>query len=139
MAGMSYTILSHTADTGIEARAPDLPGLIEELATGMFALVATADGVDADRSVELSVRAETDEDLVVDVLSELLYRSEVDDIVFTGFEVTRTADDEVRVTASGVAPAAAEAAGPPIKAVTYHGLVVDETSDGLMGRVYFDV
>ena len=39
---MPYEVLSHTADSGIEATADTLPELIGVLATGMFDLMAPA-------------------------------------------------------------------------------------------------
>lgn len=83
---MSYKVLSHTADTGIEATAPSLPTLINELATGMFGLMAAVATCPHDVGVEVEVSAPTMEDLVVELLSELLYESEVQDLVLCEFE-----------------------------------------------------
>ena len=104
----------------------------------MFSLVARVDGPS-----HLAARAEVEsasiEDLVVDVLSELLYVSEVEDAVFCEFDVSVSDENTATVVARGVPLAQAEVTGPPIKAVTYHDLVVEETPDGWRGRVYFDV
>jgi SHS2 domain-containing protein len=45
----------------------------------------------------------------------------------------------IDVEAGGVPTPAVQAEGPPIKAVTYHGLVVEERDGGWFARVYFDV
>ena len=51
-----------------------------------------------------------------------------------------SADDlAVSVKADGLSVDAVESVGPPIKAVTYHDLVVAQRGDGWYGRVYFDV
>lgn len=135
---MPYTVLSHTADTGIEATAPTLEALISELAAGMFSLVARVDG-----PLEVEAKAEvaspSTEGLVVDVLSDLLYLSEVEELVFAEFQVSVAVENTATVLARGVSLEEAEVTGPPIKAVTYHDLVVEETADGWLGRVYFDV
>lgn len=133
-----YEILEHTADTGIEARTSTFAGLIGELATGMFALMAVVDPCPETGLIEVEVEGGTAEDLVVDVLSELLYRSEVEDLVLCGFE-TRVAGDSIHVTAGGAPIANVDVTGSAIKAVTYHDLVVEERDGGWFGRVYFDV
>ena len=133
-----YTILSHTADTGIAAVAPTISELLTELATGMFGLMATVANSPPHRSIEVAVRSATVEDLIVDTLSELLFRSEVDDLVFNNFDVEAT-ETSAHVVAHGVDVRAAEPSGPPIKAVTYHDLAVRRSGDTWEATVYFDV
>ena len=137
---MSYRVLSHTADTGIEATSDSLSSLVTELATGMFSLVATIEPSAAVRWAQVRVESATPEDLVVDTLSELVYLSEIEDLVFCAFKVDSSRGPlAISVEAGGVPVAAVEPSGPPIKAVTYHRLVVEEREDGWYGRVYFDV
>lgn len=135
---MPYEILSHTADTGIEATNTTLPGLVADLATGMFALMADPE-MPAEFEVEVVVSASDPEELVVDLLSELLYRSEVEDVHLVAFEVEQMGELEFKVRAQGVPLEDIELTGPPIKAVTYHEVSVEETLDGWRCRVYFDV
>lgn len=137
---MGHRILSHTADTGIEATADSLPALITELMQAMFGLIAELPPAAAQRWVAFDVGAATVEDLLVDTLSELLYRSEVEDLVFCDYRVE--VDPErltAGVEAGGVTIADVTVEGPPIKAVTYHGLIVERRESGWFGRVYFDV
>lgn len=140
----SYTILDHTADTGVEAAADTLAQLTAHLATGMFELMARIEPCPADQAVEMEVSAGSDEDLVFEALSELLYQSETEDLLFCGFDVMANdagANEErsMRITARGVLSTDVEMTGPPIKAVTYHDMRVTKTDDGWYGRVYFDV
>lgn len=136
---MSHTTLSHTADTGIEATASTLLALIEELATGMFELMAPVDPCPAGTEVDATVTASTVDDLVVDSLSELLYIAETEDLHLCRFEVTEAGNTTVRIRASGAPIAGVDASGPPIKAVTYHQLEVSKSDEGWYARVYFDV
>jgi len=135
---MPFVVLSHTADTGVEATADSFPELVAELATAMFALMAAVDESPEGIRVAVSVSSATREDLVVEALSDLLYRFEVEDVVFVEIAVEETQSDFV-IAARGVPLADVEIIGPPIKAVTYHDLVVEERPDGWFGRVYFDV
>jgi SHS2 domain-containing protein len=137
---MPYRVLSHTADTGIEATGASLGSLIEELATGMFSLVATIEPSAAERWTKVSVESPTPGDLVVDSLSELIYLSETEDLVFCAFRVELSPGAlAVTLESGGIPVAAVVPTGPPIKAVTYHRLVVEEREEGWYGRVYFDV
>jgi SHS2 domain-containing protein len=137
---MAYRVLSHTADTGIEAAGETLAELIEVLSKGMFELMARCDpSVDLHR-LTLRVDAPTIEDLVVDILSELLFRSETEDLVFCEFRVTlEPGVPAATVETAGVPVDTVEPTGPPIKAVTYHDLVVEQRESLWYGRVYFDV
>lgn len=137
MAG--YEILDHTADTGIEATADSLPSLIETLASGMFSLVATVGDDAPDRVVEFAVSAPDPADLAYEALSELLYHSDVENLVFSEFAARLVDPSTIYVVARGVDASGIELIGPPIKAVTYHQLEIRETGDGWRGKVYFDV
>jgi len=140
MTRVPYRVLPHTADTGIEATADSIAGLIGELAAGMFGVMAPVEPGAAERWIEVRVESPTMEDLAVDTLSVLLYHSEVENLLFCAFDVDKEPDAmAVTVKAGGVPAASVELMGPPIKAVTYHKLVVEEKGDGWYGQMYFDV
>lgn len=134
-----YTVLDHTADTGVEAAGDSLAELIGHLASGMFELMARIEPCPPGHAVEMEVIAESEEDLVFEVLSELLYRSETEDLLFCGFDVEAGEERTMSITARGVPSTDVDMTGPPIKAVTYHDMSVTQTADGWYGRVYFDV
>lgn len=136
---MSRTPLSHTADTGIEATASSLTGLIRELALGMFELMAVIEPCQDEIALGTIVTAGTNEDLVVDCLSELLFLSETEDVHFCRFEVEESGESTVQMRMAGVPTSGVELTGPPIKAVTYHDMEIAERDDGWYGRIYFDV
>ena len=133
-----YQTLSHTADTGIVTRADTLADVIANAAFAMFDLVYDTTAATDERTVDFVARADNAPDLLVEVLSELLYLSETEDVAFTVFDVSA----DVRrafVRAVGFSTADAELRGPPIKAVTYHDLRCEHTGDHWEARVIFDV
>jgi SHS2 domain-containing protein len=137
---MSYRVLPHTADTGIEGTAETLDALIAVMSLGMFELVGRCKASSPRRWLTLTIDAGTVEDLLVDTLSELLYLSETEDLLFCDFQVSvEPAEPAAKVEVGGVPTSAVEPAGPPIKAVTYHDLVVERREGRWYGRVYFDV
>lgn len=135
---MPHRVLPHTADTGIEATAETLSDLLVELLVAMFTLMADIDHLAPRRWIETTVEAGTVSDLVVDTLSEALYRSEVEDLMLCAFEVEAEAG-QATVRLGGVPMDETEPTGATIKAVTYHALAVEEGPDGWYGRIYFDV
>lgn len=133
-----YQTLSHTADTGIVTRADTLADVIANAAFAMFDLVYdTADATDA-RTVDFVARADNAPDLLIEVLTELLYLSETEDVAFAVFDVRADARRAV-VRAVGSSTADVELRGPPIKAVTYHDLRCEHTGDHWEAQVIFDV
>lgn len=137
---MTHRVLPHTADTGVEAAADSLAALVSELATAMFGLMAEAECEGLEQWIEVRVESPTVEDLAVDALSALLSQSEVDDLFLCAFEVNQAPDAfALTIRAGGVPMGRVEAIGPPIKAVTYHNLVVEARDHGWYARVFFDV
>lgn len=135
----SYEVLPHTADTAISTRAESLEAVIGNAAFAMFDLMYGLDEASPATSVQLEVAVASPPDLLVSVLSELLYHSEVEDLAFAAFEV-RIVGDHLLVDAAGVPVKTLEWHGPPIKAVTYHDLICEEESDGVWHvQVIFDV
>lgn len=136
---MPYQILSHTADTGIEATGNTFPDLVRDLAAGMFGLMAAPEAMPEGPEIEADVSGTTPEELVVDLLSELLYQSEVEELILGDFEVEMLGEQRLKVKAHGIPLSKVELTGPPIKAVTYHDVTISKTDEGWYGRVYFDV
>jgi len=137
---VAHRVLPHTADTGVEAVADSLAALISELAGAMFGMMAEAVCEGVETWIEIQVESPTVEDLAVDSLSALLYQSEVEDLFLCVFEVKQAADAfALTMRAGGVPTGTVDAVGPPIKAVTYHNLIVEKRDHGWYGRVYFDV
>jgi SHS2 domain-containing protein len=139
MAG-SFTVLSHTADTAIGVRADSLAELFEWAAIGMCSLVYDIESAVPQRTVEIEVQADGFDELLVDALSEILYWSEADDVVPCTVTVDDVSSAQVRMTVGVAAQDPERLIGPPIKAVTYHDLYVEERRPGRWeARVVFDV
>lgn len=133
-----YYIVAHTADTGIETRGNTLAEAIGNAAYAMFDLMYDLSSVPATLPFTFDSTADSPPDLLVEVLSELLLRSETDDVVFSEFRV-REAGMCANVEAAGSTAVGRELRGPPIKAVTYHRLRCEPVGDDWEIRVIFDV
>jgi SHS2 domain-containing protein len=136
----AYRVLSHTADTGIEASAASFEAVVATTAVGMFDLMYDLASLTPSSEIVAAVSAigELDE-IIVDALSELLYLAEADDLLCTDVIATRSGNNELRIVAAATPTAGVELRGPPVKAVTYHDLSVAEVEPGRwIARVYFD-
>ena len=134
-----YEIFEHTADLGLRIRSDDLNGLFEEAARAMFsAIVANLDDIRPVQQVAFELEAGQRDDLLRDWLAELLYAFHADHMLFGRFEV-RVADNRLTATARGE-PIDAERheIDAELKAVTYHGLTVQQDDEGWLAEVIID-
>lgn len=112
-----------------------MSAILEQAARGMYQLmgVQKQDAPRTERELEISAR--DPESLLVSFLSELLFLLEQESLVFDTFDIE-----------AGTGHVSARLHGTPcsaidkeIKAVTYHKLNVQETSQGLEVTIVFDV
>ncbi len=134
-----YEVLSHTADAAIAAYGGTLAELFENAAYGMFDLMFDCDTVSTLQTCSITAAGEGPEELLVNWLAETLTEAEIRDLAFSSFTVDRLWDGGIRGRAGGAPAAGFELRGPPVKAVTYHGLAVVQIPDGFRARLVFDV
>ncbi len=139
MAQAGYEIIEHTADLALRAFAPDLPGLIEQAARGMIDLMF-AEVPAPEHEVEVVGEGACAEDLLVDCLREVVLLIDLDGLAPVTVEVLEAGEGRARCRVGVVSLAAARGElEQAIKAVTYHGIDVRETGEGLEVEVVFDV
>lgn len=136
-----YRFVDHTADVAFEAWGPTRADCFEQ---GVGALVASFTDVPprdhaADEVWPLYLAAAADEDLLVDLLSEVIYLVDARDAVPAAVELRDRPGGGLtgRFLLAPVADVTVRGAVP--KAVTYHGLEVDAGADGWTCRVTIDV
>jgi len=134
-----YQVLSHTADTGVITYGATLAEVFENAAFAMFDLMFGIGELAAEERIRIEVEAPTLEDLLVDWLSTLLFEAETRELALCLFEIEDLEESRLSAWVGGLASAARELTGPPVKAVTYHGLLIGETPGGYEARVIFDV
>ncbi len=87
------------------------------------------------RTETITIEAPDRESLLVDWLSELLYRATSGYCVFVAFQIQELGDTQLKAAAGVVAAAAIE----DIKAVTHHELSIREEDRGWEATVVFDI
>ena len=132
--------LDHTADEGIEVRAPDLETLFERCAWGMFSILTDMPDVKPATRESVSVEATDREALLLRWLSELNVRHQTRHVLFSRFEVRELTDVSLTADAWGEPiDGARHKVHAEIKAVTYHMLRIERGERGWTARVLFDV
>ena len=135
-----YETFEHTADLGLRIRAPDLDTLFAEAGRALFATIVEDLGtVVASQRVEVRLPPDDLEYLLFDWLKALLYHFDADHLLLSRFEVHVGADG---LTGSAwgepLEPARHELAHE-VKAITYHGLRVEQTADGWLAEIIVDI
>jgi SHS2 domain-containing protein len=125
----------HTADWALDVWAPDLIGLLQQAAHGMYALMHVRWQAEPCEMYRFEVVAPDRETLLVTFLSELLYFTQRDRVGFQRFDLAEAGGR----LAAAVEGAPIESIAKEIKAVTFHNLVVRETARGLEATIVFDV
>lgn len=138
--GHDFRLLAHSADMGIEARATSCPGLLEEMARGLTALIFGESPTAGEVRGEIVVYAEDRVELLVAWLNELVYRVERDNLVPATFRIEALGNDYLRATFSGEPfDPRRHSVERQVKSVTYHQACLEERADGWYGRVYVDL
>jgi SHS2 domain-containing protein len=135
-----FEFFDHTADLGLRVRSPDLNTLFTEAAVGLFSMMT--DDLSAIRpnlAVPFTVPGTDREYLLFDWLRGLLLYADEHRVLFARFEVVVT-DTGLSATARGepLDPARHQLARE-VKAITYHGLKVEQTPAGWLAEVIVDI
>jgi SHS2 domain-containing protein len=140
---MGYTFIDHTADV-----AADLTGrtLNELFASAAQALTDTLTELDRVRPVvtqSVTLEAGSVETLLVDWLNELVYRFEVQNMLFSDATVTVDSGQDRWALGATVAGELFDPARHPsrvlVKGATYHGLEIKEEAGEWRARVVLDI
>lgn len=132
-----YRELDHTADRRIEVWGPDLSSLLAAASRGMYSICDPETDPSTRVTKDFRLEAADRATLLVEFLSELLYRLEADSTLFDAFEFD-FADGAADCRASGVRVVGLS---DEIKAVTWEDVFVQEDPQAgvIRGAVTFDI
>jgi SHS2 domain-containing protein len=135
-----YETFEHTADLGLRIRAADLNTLFAEAAQALFAaLVENLDAVEPVRRLDVALAGDDREYLLFDWLKELLYHFDAEHLLLSRFEV-KVGADGLRGSAWGESlDHSRHELAHEVKAITYHGLRVEQNADGWLAEVIVDI
>ncbi len=131
-----FEFLDHPGDLKLRAWGSNLEELFANAATGMMIFLFGSDVADAPpyRTETIEIEARDCEALLVDWLSELLYRATSEYHAYMGFRMHELTETKLKATVTAVAAEAVE----DIKAVTHHELAVREREGRWEATIVFD-
>jgi SHS2 domain-containing protein len=135
-----YEFFEHTADLGLRVRAADLDTLFVEAAQALFAVIIEDPAtVRPLQPVQVRLAGTDREYLLYDWLKALLYCFDAEHLLFSRFEVHVTAEGLTGTAWGEPLDLDRHVLSHEVKAVTYHGLRVEQTADGCLAEVIVDI
>jgi SHS2 domain-containing protein len=135
-----YELFEHTADLGLRVQADTLNALFVDAARGLLAMfVADPETVRPTTTKAISLSADEPAYLLFDWLSELLYAFETDKLLLWEFDL-RIEGNQLTATCRGEAmDASRHRMEHEVKAITYHGLRLEQTAGGWFAEIIVDI
>ena len=132
-----YEIIDHTADIVVRTSAKTMDMAFENAAYALFDTMCEASTVKPMKIKKIELQAPDMEQLLVDWLSRLLFLCDVDDMLFSEFEVRITGTTlKARIKGEKL-DAEKHSLKNDVKAITYHMLEVDQKTNTI--QVLFDI
>jgi SHS2 domain-containing protein len=135
-----FRTLEHTADVGFEAFGSTREEVFISAALALLNLMVDLDSVRPCEQVRIQVEGRDLPSLLVNWLSEILYRQDAEGWLFREFELQNLTERSLSATARG------ERLDRPrhalkllVKAITYHQLCLEPTLKGWRAQVYVDI
>jgi SHS2 domain-containing protein len=142
MPSFRFEEVEHTADLALKVHGHSLKELFINAACGLFSLMADLESLSPSVSREIYLEAPDRESLLVDWLNELLYLHEVEEEIYTRFEIEALSPTALSAIIWGAKMRASKLTAllrRIVKAATFHDLEIRETEDGYLTTVVFDV
>jgi SHS2 domain-containing protein len=140
---MGYRFIDHTADVAADLTARSAGELFASAAQALTDTITELGSVHPSVTQSVTLEAGSLEDLLVDWLSELVYRFEVQNMLVSDATVTlRQVSDRWHLAASIAGEPFDPARHPPrvlVKSATYHGLAITQRAGEWRARVVFDI
>jgi SHS2 domain-containing protein len=142
---MGYSFVDHTADVAADLTGRTLGELFQSAAQAFTDTVTEISRVRPLVTQSVTLEAGTLEDLLVDWLNELLYRFEVQDMLFS--VATVRVEDEKRDGCSRLTGTVVGELFDPsrhpirvlVKSATYHALAITRDAETWRARIVFDI
>lgn len=136
----NFRVLEHTADVGFEAYGATRQLVFANAARALTELMVDATALAPRTTAEFQVEGDSASGLLVNWLSEILYRFDAEGWLYADFEITRLSERALAARARGEKfDRARHTVKVQVKAITYHQLRLEETAQGWRAQVYVDI
>lgn len=131
-----------TADAAFEAYGTTVEELFENAASAMFNVMAPLELIGSESVRDVTVAADSQEDLLHNWLAELVYLKDVHGELYSQFKVKIDSVDIHRLAAEvrgDTIASVRDQTHTDVKAVTYHRLAIERREGGLVATVVLDL
>lgn len=139
-----FKILDHPADIGFMAWAENLPDLFVQSALALTSIIVDINTIGAKERTEVEVNGDDLESLMYSWLAEILYFFDGEGKVIGGCLVRslETKNEHIRLIAELIGESfntKKHQIKTYVKAITFHQLAIEGTTDGYSARVFLDI
>ena len=132
--------IDHTADLGFEVEAAESADLFKLAGEAFYGLIADTAGIEPKKEIEISVTAESWEELLHAWLCELLAQFNLKGFIGKQCDITTIEPGRIQAIVKGeTLDLKRHRFYTEIKGVTYHGFRVWQENDRWHARLIFDV
>ena len=135
-----YEVLDISGDAGIRAFGRDPEDLFLNAAIGMYSLITDPKTIAPQKNVEINVKGDSPEALLVSWLNELIFHFDTYGFIGKDIRIHELKDTLLRSTVTGGDfDPEKHSRGLLIKAATYHKLRIERKEDHWEADVIFDI
>ena len=137
---MAYELIDHTADIGIRVTGKTVNDLFETAAHAMFEQITDTSKLSGANTKDSHVKGIDRPDLLINWLREVLWCWTIDNCLVSQVVINDMNNDHLtaKLFYDDFDPQTHELL-KDIKAVTYHGISVEQANNGWMATIIFDV
>ncbi len=136
----AFRVLEHTADVGFEAFGATRDEVFVNAARALQDLSVELESIEAREKFTVEVSGENAVELLVNWLSQLLFLFDAEGWVFRDFQIASLEETALKGRAQGEKfDRTRHHVKLQVKAITYHQLALEQTSQGWRAQVYVDI
>jgi SHS2 domain-containing protein len=135
-----FEFVDHTGDLGVRVFGDTLPRLFEQAAQALTFILTDPETIQVEETRKLLLGANTDEELLITWLNELVYLFDTKGLLFKTYDVLSVHDHHLEALAQG--ETYVEGRHPiktTVKAATYHQLKIENHQGVWTAQVIFDL
>lgn len=137
---MTFSLLEHTADMGLDVSAGSRAELFAEAAHGLLHLLGGAPAARGLETLTLEVAAEEQDELLVNWLNELLFLLENRHFYLAAVTVESCTSTRLRARLTGeTLDPQRHSFARDAKAITYHRLLLEQREEDWHAQIYVDL
>ncbi|HDP74238.1 MAG TPA: archease [Candidatus Woesearchaeota archaeon] len=130
-----------TSDMGFEAEGKNLKEIAEASAKALFSIICDISKVSKNKKAVVEVNGNEPEMLLFDFLSRLVAESDINDMFFSGFDVSIDEKEGLLILKCNCygEERSREKSGAMVKAVTLHQFKLTKENEKYLLRAYVDI